>query len=183
MGWLNWVSSASPNKLHHEGKIVTSPAKLAEIMNNFFVSKIEKIRQNIPAPIEDPLKTLKYIMKNKDSKLTLKCVHPDTVKEIIMGLKNSKASGIDNIDTYIIKLIVDDILPAVTHIVNLSIQQAVFPSLYKKAKVIPLFKKGDPLEPKNYRPVAILCILSTVIERAILLQIVEYDQKSRKADI
>ena len=58
LGWLNWVSSASPNKLHHEGKIVTSPAKFAEIMNNFFVSKIEKIRQNIPAPIEEPLKTL-----------------------------------------------------------------------------------------------------------------------------
>ena len=81
--------------------------------------------------MEDPLKTLKYIIKSKDSKLSLKCVHPDTVREIIMGLKNSKACGIDNIDTYVIKLIVDDILPAVTHIVNLSIQQAAFPSIYK----------------------------------------------------
>ena len=86
-----------------------------------------------------------------------------------MGLK-----GIDNIDTYIIKLIVDDILPAVTHIVNLSIQQSVFPSLYKVAKIIPLLKKGDPLEAKNYRPVAILCILSKVIERIVFLQIVDY---------
>ena len=69
---------------------------------------------------------------------------------------------------------VDDILPAVTHIVNLSIQQAEFPSQYKIAKVIPLLKKGDPLEPKNYRPVAILCILSKVIERIIFIQIVEF---------
>ena len=64
-----------------------------------------------------------------------------------MGLKNSKACGIDNIDIYIIKLIVKDILPAVTHIVNLSIQQATFPSRYKLTKIIPLFKKDDPLEP------------------------------------
>ena len=36
-----------------------------------------------------------------------------------------------------------------THIVNLSIQQSTFPSLYKFAKVIPLLKKDDPLEAKK----------------------------------
>ena len=46
--------------------------------------------------------------------------------------------------------------------------------MYKFAKVIPLLKKGDPLDPKNYRPVAILCILSKVIEKVIFTQIVEY---------
>ena len=86
----------------------------------------------------------------------------------------SQSDHVDTIDTYTIKLIVDAILPAVTHIVNLSIKQAVFPSQYKIAKVIPLLKKDDPLLPKNYRPVAILCILSKVIERVVFLQIVEY---------
>ena len=115
-------------------------------------------------------------MKNRSSVFSLSCVHPDTVRKIILGLKNSKASGVDNVDTYIIKLVVEDILPAVTHIVNLSIQQAVFPSLYKVAKVIPLFKKGDPLLTKNYRPVAILCILSKVIERVVYMQISSWIQ-------
>ena len=46
--------------------------------------------------------------------------------------------------------------------------------MYKFAKVIPLLKKDDPLEAKNYRPVAILCILSKVIERVIFLQVVDY---------
>ena len=101
-------------------------------------------------------------------------VHPDQVKKIVLGLKNSKACGVDKIDTYIIKLIIDKTLPSVTHIVNLSINQAIFPSLYKAAKIIPLLKKGDPLDPKNYRPVAILCFVSKVIERAVFLQIVEY---------
>ena len=174
LGWLNWCSSGSPTKLYHAGQIVTSPAKLAEIMNNFFVSKVATIRQNLPSPNDDPLKTLKHIMKDRTSEFALACVHPDLVREIILGLKNSKSCGVDHIDTYIIKLIVDDILPVVTHIVNLSIQQAEFPSLYKIAKVIPLLKKDDPLEPKNYRPVAILCILSKVIERVIFTQIVDY---------
>ena len=63
LGWLNWISSASPTKLYHEGQIVISPAKLAEIMNNFFVNKIDKIRQNIPATSQDPLKTLKTLRR------------------------------------------------------------------------------------------------------------------------
>ena len=73
----------------------------------------------------------------------MKSVHPDTVKKVILSLKNSKSCGVDNIDTFIIKLMVNEILPAVTHIVNLSIQQSAFPSLYKIAKIIPLLKKDD----------------------------------------
>ena len=174
LGWLNWCSSASPTKLYNAGQIVTSPAKLADIMNNFFVNKISTIRQGLPTPTDNPLKTLQNMMKNRTAIFSLACVHPDTVKKIILGLKNSKASGVDNVNTYIFKLMVDEVLPAVTHIVNLSIQEASFPSLYKLAKIIPLLKKDDPLVPKNYRPVAILCIISKVIERAIFMQIVEY---------
>ena len=178
LGWLNWCSSGSPTKLYYLGQIVTSPSKLAEIMNNFFVDKVTKICQELPIRTEDPLKTLKEIVRNRSTTFSMKCVHPDSVKEIILGLKNSKSCGVDNIDTYVIKLIVNEILPAVTHIVNLSIQQSKFPSMYKAAKVIPLLKKGDPLEAKNYRPVAILCILSKVIERVIFLQIVDYMNKN-----
>ena len=61
-----------------------------------------------------------------------------------------------------------------THIVNLSIQTETFPTTWKTAKVIPLFKKGDQFEPKNYRPVAILSILSKIIEKVIFIQTVSY---------
>ena len=143
-------------------------------MNNFFVNKVTLIQEGLPDPTDDPLRTLKKMMKDKTAVFSLRTVHPDSVRKIILGLKNSKSSGMDNIDTYIVKLISEEILPAVTHIVNLSIQKAEFPSLYKLAKVIPLLKKDDPLEAKNYRPVAILCILSKVIERIIFLQVVEF---------
>ena len=42
-----------------------------------------------------------------------------------------------------------------------------FPKNWKKAKVIPLFKNGDALDPKNYRLVAILPISSKVLERVV----------------
>ena len=94
--------------------------------------------------------------------------------EIISKLKNSKSCGTDNVDSYIIKLAKNEITPAITHIINLSIEQRIFPANWKIAKVVPLHKKEDKTIPKNYRPVALLAILSKILEKAIFLQIIDY---------
>ena len=93
-----------------------------------------------------------------------------------MNLKNSKSSGLDNMDTYIIKLIRPHIVPAITHIVNLSLSSSQFPTNYKIAKVIPLHKgKEAPMsQPKSYRPISILPVVSKVIERVVQTQITSY---------
>ena len=106
--------------------------------------------------------------------MKFRAVTLDEVLDIIKALKNSKSTGVDNLDTWTIKLVAEDILPAITHILNLSISQSKFPTMWKQAKVVPSLKKGDPLIPKNYRPVALLPILSKILEKAVFLQIVEY---------
>lgn len=65
-------------------------------------------------------------------------------------MKSTKTVGIDNIDSYTIKLAKEELIPAITHIVNLSIEQKIFPKYWKTAKVVPLHKKEDKLIPKNY---------------------------------
>ena len=59
-------------------------------------------------------------------------------EKVILGLKNSKSSGMDEIDTFIIKLGLDEILQAATHIVDLSFEAKEFTSIWKVSKVIPL---------------------------------------------
>ena len=46
--------------------------------------------------------------------------------------------------------------------------------MWKTAKVIPLYKKDDPLSPKNYRPVAILPIISKILEKSVFMQVIQY---------
>ena len=82
----------------------------------------------------------------------------------------------DIIGTNVLKLIKEEIIPAVTHIVNLSIEKSVFPSSWKHAKIVPLLKPGsdDHLATKAYRPVALLPVVSKVLERVVFLQTVQY---------
>ena len=173
-GWLCWNNAGPPSQLFHLGKLITSPAALASTMNTFFMNKMTMLKNSIPDNNNDPLDKLREAMEYRDCTMQFRPVRPGEVLKIIKGLKNSKSTGIDHIDTAVIKLAARDILPAVTHIVNLSLSQSTFPSIWKHAKVIPLLKKDDPLVPKNYRPVALLPILSKILEKAVFLQLVEY---------
>ena len=175
LGWLNWSTTSSPTKLSQDGVLETSPSRMAELQNKYYIDKVKTIRQNMPAQKKDPLTTLRQRMHGRSRPFSPTPVSPDQIEKIISNLKNSKASGIDMIDTYIIKLIKAEIVPAVCHIVNLSIQNNRFPTKWKIAKVIPLYKgKGCKLDPKSYRPVAILPILSKVLERAMFLQVLRH---------
>ena len=87
-------------------------------------------------------------MQDTTCTFSLKPVKPEQVLDIIKAVKNSRSTGLDNLDTYILKLLAPNILPALTHIINLSIRDGVFPAVWKKAKIVPLLKKGDALDPK-----------------------------------
>ena len=78
------------------------------------------------------------------------------------------------IDSKIIKLAKHQLVPVITHIVNLSTKSQKFPESWKRSKVIPLHKKDEVTYPKNYRPVSLLPVLSKVLERVIFEQMISY---------
>ena len=108
--------------------------------------------------------------------LALTCVTPEAVDIIIRDLKNSKACGMDDIDIFIIKLARPFIVLAITHICNLSISTLTFPKAHKVAKLVPLYKgKDSPVTASySYRPVALLPVVSKVLERVVASQLVAY---------
>ena len=89
----------------------------------------------------------------------------DEVKLSILRLKNGKSPGFDNISNDILKDVVDIILYPLTHIINLSFSNGVFPSELKIAKIVPIFKSGDQKVVSNYRPISILPSISKIFER------------------
>ena len=79
-------------------------------------------------------------MSNNNSTFSLNIVHPDEVEKIIRGLKDSTSSGLDYISTSIIKKMVLEFLPEITHIVNLSIVTGSSLLHGRKLKLFPCLK-------------------------------------------
>ena len=175
LGWLDWKTTSSPTKLYSGNNIETSPAKNAEIMNKYYINKVKKIRAELRPATVDPLGPLRQMIRGCPTTFQFTPVAPDLVGKIIRNLKNSKLCGLDNVDSYILKLIREQVLAPLTHIVNFSLSSGVFPSSYKVGKVVPLYKgKGDIMEPSSYRPVCLLPVASKVLERCVFLQMVAY---------
>ena len=65
-------------------------------------------------------------------------------------------------------------LEPLVHIFNLSLQQGVFPSQLKIAKVIPLFKDGDKSLVNNYRPVSVLPLFSKILEQIMYSRLTDF---------
>ena len=180
-GWLGWGTAGTPSQLFWEGKLVSCPRGLSTAMNNFFINKIKQLRSGIPEQTADPLYRMKEAMRGRQCSLMLSPVDVSVVFKIIKGLKNSTATGVDYIDTRTLKLIAEHIAPVLTHIINLSIESATFPNIWKWAKVVPLLKSMscDKILPKSYRPVALLPIMSKVLEKVVFSQLVKYLEENQ----
>ena len=73
------------------------------------------------------------------------------------------------------KLGVDSLTLLTTHLYNKLIEQKTFSNYWKLFKLIALYKsEGDREDPKFYRPIAILCPLSKLLERETMFQMVKH---------
>ncbi|ELU18431.1 hypothetical protein CAPTEDRAFT_48939, partial [Capitella teleta] len=66
-----------------------------------------------------------------------------------------------------VKAACDCLVELLLHIINLSFIHGTFPDDLKVAQVVPLYKKGSPMELGNYRPISLLPLFSKVFEKMI----------------
>ena len=100
------------------------------------------------------------------------------IREIIC--KSSKKScSLDPLPCSLLITHLDDILPIITNIVNLTLSSGNVPLNMKHALVTPLLKKKglDKNELKNYRPVSNLPYISKIAEKAALKQLNDHLDK------
>lgn len=81
--------------------------------------------------------------------------------------------------TYAIRRNAEHFVIPLTNLVNECFSSGIFPDSLKIASVIPIFKKGDRENIKNYRPISLLPIFSKIIEKAISLQISQYFESNK----
>ena len=62
-------------------------------------------------------------------------------------------------------------------IFNKSLSHGIFPDLLEIARIIPIFKRGDSSDPKNYRPISLLPSFSKILEQIIYNRLISFFNK------
>ena len=92
-------------------------------------------------------------------------------------MKDSNSTGSDEISTRFIKLSGSILIPALEYLFNLVISKGEYPDSLKIAKVIPIFKSGDPSKTNNYRPISVLCSINKILEKILHKRLTDYLEK------
>ncbi len=100
----------------------------------------------------------------------LQPVDQASILKMLEKTNANKAPGIDKLPGIFIKDGASLLAAPLTQLINLSISTASFPDPFKIAKLVALFKKGSKTDPKNYRPVSLLPLLSKIFERTVHIQ-------------
>ena len=125
--------------------IVTDNQIIANEFNNFFVSIGPKLAHDLSSDVNP----LSYV-NNVVNSIVIPTLE---VRNIISSTKNS-SPGWDDIPATIAKKCIKYYINPLTHIINNSIKDGVFPSELKLARVVPLLKSGNSSQITNYRPIS-----------------------------
>ena len=153
-----------------EGNLLYSdPTSQADILNNQFASVFTiDDTSNLPDLGPSPYPPMDGITINSQG-----------IVKLLKNLNPHKATGPDGIPARLLKEIAEDIAPAITLLYQASLDQGTVPSTWKKALVVPIFKKGNRSSPANYRPISLTAILSKlcehVIHNAIINHLTDHD--------
>ena len=159
---INQLTNKNSSPKHHVYNNIS-----ADQLNDHFSTIAEKIISSNPkGNTLDKLQEFCH-SKNIQSKLDIPLMTVTDVYNALTHLKQSGTRDLDGLDTKILRLAAPIITNSLTYVFNLCIMKNTFPNAFKIAKVIPLYKSGDSVNPSNYRPISILSVLSKLIEKHI----------------
>ena len=160
---FNQILFRQPQKLLPECISLTD---LAEKFGTYFISKITNIRSSFSTP---NMPSSQYTQRPDLAPLI--SFSPVTESEILKLIKTApaKSCDLDPIPTQLLKSCIDVLLTPITHLINLSLAEGIFPSAFKRAHVAPLLKKPSlsKEDMKNYRPVSNLSFISKLLEKVV----------------
>lgn len=151
-----------PSSLEVNGKTTFNKNEISNHFNDFFVNVGISTQNNIRNTHKIPSD---YLNSETSETFFIQPTFPKEIEDIISSLDTSKGVGPNSIPSCIFKLIKEPISHPLSHLINLSFQNGIFPDLLKIAKVIPVFKGKSKLDCSNYRPISILSNLSKVLEK------------------
>ena len=156
--------------MQNNGNYVSEDSIIAEEFKLHFSKLADNLDKKIPRHLNDPEN---YLFESRSNTFCADKCSIDEVKKLINNSKN-KSAGINDVPTFIYKLLSNYLSIIIFNWFNQSIAIGYFPSSFKLARVVPIFKGGDNTLIKNYRPICILPFFSKIFERLMHKRLYNY---------
>ena len=162
--------------MNKNGEILTERIKIAKTFNSYFESVTISLElfdrpfqsnifygkvQNIIKSFSNHPSIIKINHKFKlNKKFSFYCVSEATVRKVVKSLPSDKATA-GEIPINVLKNC-ENCFFDLTNCINEAIRNNKFPGSLKLSDITPVYKKLDPSDKANYRPVSVLPLLSKV---------------------
>ena len=153
----------------NDGTTSTNPAEITSTHTSFWTELYSSnaagkeqapTQQNITNLIQTPLPKLPTVLSNK---LEQDITEDDIIKHINL-LPNNKAAGSDGLRAELLKcnpkLWARTLKPIFGKLLH---QNKKLPQPLRESIIILLYKKGNTLDPRNYRPIALLSVIAKLL--------------------
>ena len=154
------------------GELVYEDTKKANALNEFFrsCSHIDGHDDELDYSTDVPHAIIEDIQVERNEVPVFK---------ILVGLKQGKATGPNNIPNRVLKNCAADITARLTRIIQHSLNTGRMAKCWKIANLTPLDKKGEKHQPGNYRPVCLQPCVSKVLERVVHNHVMDFLEDNR----
>ena len=153
----------------HENTTLYTDIEKANCLNNYFEKQSNVDGETDPLPHVNRVET----------QIAPFTITTNEITETINKLDVTKAVGPDLIHNKLLLAACPVINEPLAFLFNKSLTEGVFPTIWKTAHIVPIYKKGDKSNCSNYRPIALLSCVGKVLEKCIQKRIVEYLNNER----
>ena len=165
--------SVKLDKLEYNNRKLTKAKDIANTMNDFFVDIGPKLSRKFTKDFVFK----RYLKSNQKNSLYMYPTNSLEIMELISKLGNKKAPGDDEISGKILKACPSVFSELISHLANEVMTSGKYPDKLKIGKVVPIYKKGNRLDPTNYRPINLLSTINKLIEKVLYKRFYEYFEK------
>ena len=96
------------------------------------------------------------------------------IQDQIHNLKINKSPGTDNLVNELFILCEDILSPILLNLFNQILSTGVFPEIWCRGVVVPVYRKGNALDPGNYRPITLMNHLTKSLPSVLNARLIQW---------
>ena len=147
---------------------------------NDFASRFQDLSHDYTPIQKNPAKIVNKKTNFKfNYKIDIIGTDPSTnIRHLIKTCKNSKnSSGWDGVNLSFLRTLTSDFHKLIAYVVGSCLKSGCYLESFREVKAMPVFKKGNPKDVKNWRPIQIASWCCNLLEKIMCLQMTKFWEK------